>query len=51
MAEVSAQKDAIISEKDGQITILEDILTRVRVELKWPGMGTLLCSFICRYSS
>ena len=32
MAEISAQKDSIVSEKDGQITTLEDELARVRAE-------------------
>ena len=41
MAEVSAQKDALISEKDGRITTLEDELARVRAELEeeWQQRG------------
>ena len=34
VADISAQKDAIISEKDEQITTLEDELARVRAELE-----------------
>ena len=34
VADISAQKDTIISEKDEQITTLEDELARVRAELE-----------------
>ena len=34
VADISAQKDTIISEKDEQITTLEDELVRVRAELE-----------------